>query len=45
MMTQVESFTNLLDPNYKKSVRKSVNFEEDESNYKTSIKLSEKFET
>ena len=46
MQGQLESFMNVLDPNYKKSAKKSVAFaENDESNYQTAgIRKSEKME-
>ena len=47
MQVQLESFMNVLDPNYKKTAKKSVAFvENDESNYQTAaIKKSEKIES
>ena len=47
MQGQLESFMNVLDPNYKKTAKKSVAFQEnDESNYQTAcIRKSEKIES
>ena len=46
MQGQLENFMSVLDPSYKKAVKKSVAFEErDESNYQTAaIRKSEKIE-